>query len=103
MKFKIFMVFLLIAMFSAGCGKKDNEIQGNNRKTKTGAELGTEQKAETELETGADETEEGQGTEKKKPAQYRGWKQSKKQGQSQQKKKSKNPKPTINGNLNQGR
>ena len=72
MKFKIFMVFLLIAMFSAGCGKKDNEIQGNNRKTKTGAELGTEQKAETELETGADETEEGQGTEKEEAGSIQG-------------------------------
>ena len=64
MKLKTFTVFLLIIILSAGCGKKNNEIQGNNGKIETGTELDTEQKAETELETGADETEEGQATEK---------------------------------------
>ncbi|EOS45891.1 hypothetical protein V1226_10905 [Lachnospiraceae bacterium JLR.KK009] len=62
MELKMFAVFLLIVVLFAGCGKKNNEIQGDNRKAEAGMEFGTEQKAETELDIGTDETEGEKGT-----------------------------------------
>ncbi len=62
MKMKMFVAVLLMVVLSAGCGKKNNEIQESSRKTEAG--VGTEQVTERELETGTDGTEDGQATEK---------------------------------------
>ena len=43
MELKMFAVFLLIVVLFAGCGKKNNEIQGDNRKAEAGMEFGKKQ------------------------------------------------------------
>ena len=60
MKFKIFMVFLLMAVLSTGCGKEEKEIQGGNGKAGAETEIDTEDKGREGLKTGTDETVEEQ-------------------------------------------